>query len=134
MKSTEIFKRTIHSWLEQQAAKDELFAASYRKLQKNIDGCIAYILNTVQKSGCSGFADGEIYGMAIYYYSEDNIDTGNPVNCNIAVNHVVELTAEEKEQARRDAIQRVQNETYNRLKQPHKKPGKTTVDNQLSIF
>jgi hypothetical protein len=69
-----------------------------------------------------------------YYYSEDNIDAGNPVNCNIVVNHVVELTAEEKEQARRDAIQQVQNETYNRLKQPQKKSGKTTIDNQLSIF
>jgi hypothetical protein len=108
MKSTEIFKRTVRSWVEQQAAKDELFAASYRKPQKNIYECIAYILNTVQKSGCSGFADDEIYGMAIHYYSEDNIVASNPVNCNVVVNHVVELTAEE----RRDAILRAQNEAY----------------------
>jgi hypothetical protein len=134
MKSTEIFKRTIQNYLEQQAATDELFAVSYRKPQKNIDGCITYILNTVQKSGCNGFADDEIYGMAIHYYTEDSINPGNPVNCNVAVNHVVELTGEEKEQARKDAIQRVQDEAYNRLKQPQKKSNKPTVNNQLSLF
>jgi hypothetical protein len=134
MKSTEIFKRTIQNYLEQQAASDELFAASYRKPQKNIDDCITYILNTVHKSGCNGFADDEIYGMSIHFYTEDNIDAGNPINCNVAVNHVVELTAEEKEQARKDAIQRVQDEAYNRMKQPQKKAKQTVVSNQLSLF
>jgi hypothetical protein len=134
MKSTEIFKRTIQNYLEQQAANDELFAVSYRKPQKNIDGCITYILNTVQKSGCNGFADDEIYGMAIHYYTEDNINAGNPVNCNVAVNHVVELTAEEKGQAHRDAIRRVQDEAYYRMKQPQKKAKQTVAGNQLSLF
>jgi hypothetical protein len=135
MKSTEIFKKTIQNYLEQRAASDMLFAASYKKHGKNIDECITCILNTVQKSGCNGFADDEIYSMAVHYYDEDNVDAGKPMNCHIAVNRAVELTEEEKEQARRDAIQQVHNEAYTQMKQPKKTPVKQTVStNQLELF
>ena len=40
-----------------------LFAKNYRNPAKNIDDCVTYILNYVQKSGCNGFTDGEIYGQ-----------------------------------------------------------------------
>ena len=51
MKGTDHFKRTIQMFLEQRAAEDELFAKSYRNPAKNIDDCVTYILNYVQKSG-----------------------------------------------------------------------------------
>ena len=38
------------------------------KPTKNIDNCITYILNQVKKSGCCGFSDDEIFGMALHYY------------------------------------------------------------------
>jgi hypothetical protein len=137
MKSTEIFKRTIHTYLEQRAANDELFAVAYRKPQKNIDDCITYILNTVRKSGCNGFADDEIYSMAIHYYwDEDGIDVGKPLDCKIAVNHTVELTEEEKEEARKEAMRRAQDEAYNRIKQSGRKSAEkqTVVNQQLNLF
>jgi hypothetical protein len=136
MKATEIFKRDIQTYLEQRAMDDTLFAVSFRKANKNIDDCITYILNTVQKSGCNGFADDEVYSMAVHYYDEDTIEVGKAINCHIAVNHIVELTAEEKEQARKDAIAKVQNECYNKMTQPTKKPitKQSTVTNQLSLF
>jgi hypothetical protein len=136
MKSTEIFKRTIQNYLEQRAANDELFAATYRKPQKNIDDCITYILNTVHKSGCNGFADDEIYSMAIYFYDEDSIDVGKPLDCKVIVNHTVELTAEDREEARKEAMQRVQDEAYRQMKQMGKKSAtKQTVENeQLNLF
>ena len=136
MKSTEHFKNTIKAYLDKRANEDGLFALNYFKTNKNIDNCITYILNTVQKSGCNGFTDDEVYSMAVHYYDEDNIEVGKPVNCHIAVNHTVELTAEEKEQARKDAIQRVQNEAYSRMKQPLRKlqVKQTTVNNQLNLF
>ena len=59
MKGTDHFKRTIQMFLEQRAAEDELFAKSYRNPAKNIDDCVTYILNYVQKSGCNGFSDGD---------------------------------------------------------------------------
>jgi hypothetical protein len=136
MKSTEIFKKTIQNYLEQRAANDELFAVSYGKPQKNVDDCITYILNTVQKSGCNGFTDDEIYSMAVHYYDEDNIGVGKSIDCHVVVNHIVELTEEEKQQAREDAMQRAINEAYNKIKQPQKKAvaKQTTVNNQLNLF
>ena len=59
-KTTDHFKRTIQAYLDNRAAEDKLFAASYDKPDKNIDDCVTYILNWVQKSGCNGFTDGEI--------------------------------------------------------------------------
>lgn len=134
MKASNHFKNTIKTYLDQRAENDVLFSLQYSKPEKNIDGCIAYILNTVQKSGCNGFADNEIFGMAVHYYDEDNIDAGNPVGCHVVVNHVVELTEEEKQQARKDAMQRVQDEAYARLKQPQKRAKQTEVNNQKSLF
>jgi len=135
MKATDIFKRTIHTYLVQRAANDELFAEKYTNPKKNIDDCITYILNAVQKSGSNGFADDEVYSMAAHYYDEENIDIGNPINCNVVVNHVVELTEEEKEQARKDAMLRVENEAYSNMKaQPKRTSKQTTVNYQLSLF
>jgi 2-phosphoglycerate kinase len=134
MKSTEIFKQTIQNYLEQRAQNDKLFTASYAKQDKSIDRCITYILNTVQKSGCNGFADEEIYSMAVHFYDEDDIDAGQPLDCKIVVNHAVELTTEEKDEVRREAIRRVHDEYYNRLKQPQKKVKQTAVNHQLNLF
>lgn len=130
MKGTDIFKRTIHTYLVKRAASDELFAQKYANPEKNIDDCITYILNAVQKSGCNGFADEEIYGMAVHYYDEDNIEIGKASNAHVVVNHVVELTAEEKEQARQEAIKKLQNEAYNKMKQPAKKTKKVALNPQ----
>jgi hypothetical protein len=136
MKSTAHFKQTIQNYLEQRAADDELFAASYAKANKNIDDCITYILNEVRKSGCNGFADDEIYSMAVHYYDEDNIEVGKPMDCRVTVNHHVELSEEEKQQARKAAIERAQNEVYNRMTQPKRKQTvqQTVTNNQLSLF
>lgn len=68
MKGTEHFKRTIQAFLEQRAAEDELFAVNYRNPAKNIDDCITFVLNYVQKSGCNGFSDDEIFGQIVHFY------------------------------------------------------------------
>jgi len=136
MKSTEIFKQTIKAYLDKRASEDELFAISYAKENKNVNDCITYILDTVQKSGCNGFADDEVYSMAVHYYDEDNIEIGKNINCNVVVNHTVELTEDEKQQARKEAIKKVQDEAYSRMKQPLRKPQakQTAVSNQLNLF
>lgn len=68
MKATDNFKATIKAYLDQRAESDILFSFKYSAPRKNIDDCVTYILNTVQKSGCNGFADDEIFGMAVHYY------------------------------------------------------------------
>ena len=92
MKGTDHFKRTIQMYLEQRAEEDSLFASKFRNPAKNIDECVTYILNYVKKSGCNGFTDGEIFGQAVHYYDENEIEVGKPMNCQVVVNHVVELT------------------------------------------
>lgn len=135
MKSTNHFKNTIQAYLEQRAASDPQFEWAYTtKENKNIDDCITYILNTVKNSGCNGFEDDEIFGMAVHYYDEVNIEIGKPMNAHVVVNHMVQLTEEEKEQARKDAIQKVHDEAYRKMTQPVKKARKAVLTPQPSLF
>mgnify|MGYP000222720651 CR=1 FL=1 len=73
MKASNHFKNTIKTYLDQRAETDVLFSFQYSKPEKNIDDCVTYILNEVKKSGCNGFADDEIYSMAVHYYDYPNL-------------------------------------------------------------
>ena len=123
------FKNSIQSYLEQRAEYDELFARSYRNPLKNIEDCITYILNYVQKSGCNGFDDEEIFGQAVHYFDEADIEVGKPIDCKVIVNHHVELTEEEKVEARKEAIRRAENEAYSRMTQRKASPKKENKNN-----
>ena len=129
MKGTEHFTRTIAEYLNQRASTDPLFAPNLMKPNKNIEDCITYILNEVKKSGCNGFDDDEIYSMAVHFFDEDNIDIGKPLNCHIAVNHVVQLTDEEKAEARRQAIEQYQREQLAKLQSCDTRPKR--VENKI---
>jgi hypothetical protein len=131
MKATDNFKKTIKAYLDQRAEEDVLFSFRYSLPRKNLDDCITCILNTVQKSGCNGFEDEEIYSMAMHYYDEDNIEVGKPMNCNVVVNHTVVLTEEEKAEARQKAVQKAQDEAYAKMRQPVKKSAKATAVNHM---
>lgn len=98
MKVTENFKKIIQNHLNQVAANDKLFAQNLVKKNKNIDDCISYILNQVRISGCNGFADEEIYNMAIHYYDEDDLKVGKPIKAQVVVNHSSEKFKPSKEQ------------------------------------
>lgn len=131
------FKNSIQSHLEQRAEYDELFARSYRNPFKNMEDCITYILNYVQKSGCNGFDDDEIFGQAIHYFDEADIEVGNPIDCKVVVNHHVELTEEEKAEARKEAIRRAESEAYNRMTQRKatpKKENKNSNNGQMALL
>ena len=121
-------------YLEQRAEEDALFAKKYRNPAKNMDECVTHILNYVQKSGCNGFTDGEIFGQAIHYYEENEIEVGKPMNCQVAVNHIVELTAEEKAEARQKAIQKYQDEEVRKLQNRNRPAAKKETIVQPSLF
>lgn len=117
-KGTTAFTDTIRQYLENKAEKDALFAVKFANPSKSVEDCATYIINEVRKSGCNGFADAEIYGMAVHFYEEAEIEVGNPINCQVVVNHTVELTEEEKEQARQDAIERLRQEEMAKMRKP----------------
>ena len=53
-----------------------------------------------------------------HYYDEEEIEVGKPINCQVVVNHTVELTEEEKEQARQDAIKKLRDEEMKKMRNP----------------
>ena len=134
MKATNHFQNTIKAYLDKRAEIDLLFSFRYSLPEKKLEDCVTYILNQVQKSGCNGFHDDEIFGMAVHFYDEDSIEIGKPINAQVAVNHVVVLTAEEKEKARQDAMQKVQDEAYRKMTQPTKKAKRVALNPQPSLF
>ncbi len=115
MKSTESFQKVISQHLQKLAESDTLFAETLKKPEKNIDDCITYILNQVQKSGCNGFADEEIYGMAVHYYDEDQIQVGSKIDCKVVVNHSIELSKEEQEEAKQKAFEQLVSQEKSKL-------------------
>ena len=134
-KATDYFKQTIQSYLQRRAQEDELFAPRYANPKKNIDDCITFILNYVKQSGCNGFADDEIYSLAMHYYDEDDIDIGKPLtNCKVVVNHTIVLTEEENAEARRQAMQKATDEAYRKITQGKNKTKKPETATQSSLF
>lgn len=135
MKSTDTFKKVIEEKLQEMAQADPLFALSLQKEGKNIDDCITYILNTVQKSKCAGFTDDEVFGMAAHYYDEDKIEVGKPIQCEVVVNRTVDLTAEELAQAKKEAIdQAIAKEREKLTKKAAPKKAEPAQVSQLSFF
>ena len=136
-KGTMAFADTIRHYLEKRAENDVLFAVKFANPSKSVEDCVTYIINEVKKSGCNGFTDDEIFGKAVHYFEENEIEVGNPINCKVVVNHTVELTEEEKEQARQDAIERLRQEEMAKLRkpiQPKKATEKKLQDVQPSLF
>lgn len=125
MKGTEHFKQAIKSYLDERAKTDELFAVAYAKENKNLDDCVTFILNQIKalaNEGCIGMADDEAYSLACHFYDEDIIDIGKPINCGVVVNHRIELTEEEKAEARQRAISQYQAEELRKMQQRKSKP------------
>lgn len=138
MKSSENFKATIQAYLNQRADSDELFAKSLNKEGKNIDECCNFILNSVKESGCVGLTDDEVYSIAVHYYDEDELDTKylKSINCNVVVNHQVELTEADKQELEEKAKKDYYEEAL-RKQRENNKPKKKVVaqqDTQLSLF
>ena len=122
MKATEHFKQTIKTYLDERAKNDELFAVSYAKENKNMDDCVTFILNQVKRSKCMGLTDEEVYSLAVHFFDEEDIEIGNPIACNVIVNHTVELTEEEKAKARQEALKEYQAEQLRKMQKRTNKP------------
>ena len=121
MKSTEQFKNIIKAYLDKRASEDELFAMVYAKENKTLDECIQYIFTEVKASGCNGFADEEIFGMAVHYYDEDNLTIDKNINAEVVVNEPVKLSEEEKQRLREEAMQEFKEQQLDNLKKQFRK-------------
>ena len=130
MKGTEAFKAAIKAYLDKQAANDPLFEPHYKKPGKSIDKCVEYILGEVYHSGCNGFTDETIYGMAIHFFTEDKVEIRKSGDCRVVVNHEVELTEAEKAEARQQAIRQYQEEELRKMKERKSKSAAKAQENK----
>ena len=67
-----------------------------------------------------------------HYYDEDIIDIGKPVNCEVIVNNRIELTEEEKAEARQRAISQYQAEELRKMQQRKSKPTAKPQENKYT--
>ena len=122
MKGTDHFKEVIKNYLDNRAKENELFRAKYGTTTRTIDDVVNYIFHAVQQSGCCGFSDMEVYAMAVHAIDEPHLEIGKPMDCNVVVNHHIELTEEEKAEQRAIALKRYQEEEMRKLQQRNSRP------------
>lgn len=142
MNGTDLFKKTIKEYLDKHAQEDELFAKFYSNPSKDIDKCCNFIINEVKKSGRVGFDDNEIYGLAIHYYNESNIEDKTAPTCKIVVNlsdqtkeHLEKMAAEEYKNAKIAELQKKEQAEKERIrKSAEAKKKKEEANGQLSLF
>lgn len=111
-------KQAIKNHLDERAKTDELFATAYAKPNKSIDECLAYILGEAKKQGNAVYLSDEVvFGWAIHYYDEDDIKINKlPANTRVSAKASVELTEEEKEKARKQAMNDYKNRCIAEIK------------------
>lgn len=139
-------KTKIKNYLDERAKNDELFAKAYAKPNKSIDECYKYVLGEARKKGTEvGMTAEEVYGLAVHYYDEDNIKI-NPVSGYVQASasdddeeeetKEVKLTAEEEKQAREEAIHRLAEEQYQKMKKRPQRARKEENESvqQMSLF
>ena len=122
MKGTEHFKEIIKNYLDNRAKEDELFRTKYETTTRTIDDVVNYIVNEVQKSGCCGFSDMEVFSMAVHAIDEPTLEIGKPLQCSVVVNHHIDLTEEEKAEQRAIALKRYQDEELQKIQQRNSRP------------
>lgn len=129
MKATNTFKKIISDHLQERAKTDLLFFQTLQKSNKNIDECINYIFETVKASGSHGFADEEIFNMAVHYYDEDDIKVKGDITANVVVNHTIE-----KPKVKQNIPLGGRDTAKDKAEKPKMKVVKEPVYNQTSLF
>lgn len=132
----------IKAYLDSRAANDPLFAKRYKNPKKSIHECIEYILGEAQSQavkigGTAGafMDDTEVFGMAVHYYDEDNIEIKKINGAAIPLYNgaTYEPTEEDKENAKKAALKRLEEEAIKELHKPKKKV-EASADNQQTLF
>lgn len=116
-KTTEVFQQTIEKYLDARASADEQFAKRYPDPKRPVSMCCDYIVEQVRKTGRNGFADEEIYGLAVHFYDEDITDVKRGAMAGVKIVHpgAPELTEEEVAEAKRKALENVERQEAERL-------------------
>lgn len=134
------FQIVIREYLDQLAEIDAEFAEKYRAKENKIEECCAYITSEMHKlaqNNVIGVTDDEVFGLAIHYYLEDDLEVNMQSYNSVLImsNQFVELTEEEKAEARKEAFKQYQAEELRKLQSRSNKPiAKKETQVQPSLF
>lgn len=142
MKNSVAFENAIKKYLDEFAQNDVHFAQKYNNPNKSVEECCSFIASEVKKMGVCGLDDSEVYGLAVHYYDEEKVKVEPVGDYMVACNYHVELTEEQKEEARAEAIKQYQETLYKEMVAKnirHQAPKKETSDSdqkpkQLTLF
>ena len=122
MKATSNFRKQIAEFIESEKKADELFCKCVdEQPEKTIDGCVNYILKTVRESNVCGWTDTEVYCMAKHFFDEKELKDPGEMAARVVVNYHVELSEEEKAQAKENAMRKVENEERRKIEEAKKR-------------
>ena len=128
-------KERIKDYLDERASKDELFAKSYAKTNKNIDECYDYIVGEARKqckdSDSICISDDVVYGWAVHYYDEDNIKIGRSTESKESKESNVNKKAVEANKMASNANKKA---SEAKKKSPDSKKSKPAKIQQLTLF
>ena len=109
MKVSPGFKEQIQKYLSERAETDILFGPVYEKENKNIDDCIQYIYQEVNKKAGSDNAIAmtaeEVYSLAVHYYDEDSIIVGkSDIKAKVSTSPITDEEDEDIEEEVEDKV------------------------------
>lgn len=136
IKGIDKFKKTVKAHLDKIAEGDEVFAGKLRKI--NMDLCVAYIANCVKELGREALTDDEVYSIAVHYVDEEGNVKVDP-HIFEEIRSIVspgDLTEEERQEARRKAVEELKLEEKEKMKGNKKQKSQTqeTGLKQLELF
>lgn len=82
------FEQIIKNYLDNRSKEDSLFAKAYAKAGKTIKECCNYIRSQAEKEmedGCAFIENEVVFGWAVHYYDEDDIEVDNTASEKVEV-------------------------------------------------
>lgn len=133
------FQMAIKNYLDELSMIDQEFAERYNLPEKSIEQCCAFIISEMKKSALNGAmcaTDDEVYGIAVHYYLENEIkiDSCSVDSVKVVTNQYIDLTEEEKAEARQNAIREFQKEELQKLQNRKKQIVKKELQVEPSLF
>ncbi len=97
----------IKTYLDDFASNNPDFAKKYNDdtRKKSMEECCEFIISQAKKGGKNGYTDQEVFGWAVHYFDEEEIDFTKGISAKVITNHHAELTQEEKDKIMEKAKQ-----------------------------
>ena len=120
----------IGRYLKDRALTDPSVAENLKKENKSLKRCFQFIIDEARKKkkdNCAMIKDDVVYGWAVHYYDEDDLD----IDKNAKPEKAIEKKQEEHEQESEEAAKEVKEVKVEKKKAVKKKDA---MEEQLSLF